>query len=166
MRIVGALANLSTFAFGTPSHAFLWSGGVLHDLGTLPGHAVSQARGVNNLHQVVGLSAPPGIQGFFDSRAFLWDRGAMIDLNTPATAAAGWVLAAAFDINDAGQIVGYGSRNGVVQRAFLLDNSVVTDLGTLGGAQAAATAINRSGQIAGLAQAPDGVRHASRGRTA
>jgi probable HAF family extracellular repeat protein len=85
----------------------------------------------------------------------------MTDLNTPATAAAGWLLTQGWDINDAGQIVGVGFRNGVITpRAILLENGVVTDLGTLGGPGATATSINRFGQIAGLASATDGLSHA------
>jgi len=158
----GEVVGSSSLAGDTTQHAFLWSeGAAMVDLGVLPGHISSQARAVNNHHQVVGLSTPPGFLGFFNSRAFVWENGVMTDLNTSATAAAGWLLGAALGINDAGQIVGYGFRNGTLtQHAFLLENGVVTDLGTLGGPNAVATAINESGQIAGLAGAPDGLSHA------
>jgi hypothetical protein len=44
----------------------------------------------------------------------------MIDLNSLLPAGSGWVLESADAINDAGQIVGYGSFNGVYE-SFLLD---------------------------------------------
>jgi probable HAF family extracellular repeat protein len=161
MNDLGDVVGSSSVAGHTASNAFLWSGGVMHDLGRLAGHVSSQARGVNNLRQVVGISFPPGFSGLFNSHAFLWENGVMTDLNTPATAAAGWLLTQGWDINDAGQIVGAGFRNGVaLPRAILIENGVVTDLGTLGGPNATATSINRFGQIAGLAAASDTFTHA------
>jgi hypothetical protein len=43
----------------------------------------------------------------------------MLDLNSLVTLPAGWTLTEAWDINNAGQIVGYASFNGL-NRAFLL----------------------------------------------
>ncbi len=43
----------------------------------------------------------------------------MADLNTLIPRDSGWVLLSANDINNRGQIVGYGRRNGQ-KRAFLL----------------------------------------------
>jgi len=54
--------------------------------------------------------------------------------------------AQAYDINDAGQTVGYAGNH-----AFVWQNSVLTDLGTLGGNASIARAINTFGQIAGQA---------------
>lgn len=58
----------------------------------------------------------------------------------------------AFDINDAGQVVGdaYTAGN-ATQHAFLYSNGTMTDLGTLGGAYSAAIGINNAGQVAGWA---------------
>jgi hypothetical protein len=73
----------------------------------------SIAKGINNLGEIVGTS---------DGRAVYWDlsRGQIYDLNTEETDAQGWHLTDARDINDAGQIVGYGTLNGQV-RGFLLE---------------------------------------------
>ncbi len=93
-------------------HAFLWQDGVMTDLGTLPGASDSRAWNLNESGQVVGDSG---------GRAFMWQGGAMIDLNDLIDPNTGWVLEVAYGINDAGQIVGGGTRMGGSSRAFLLN---------------------------------------------
>jgi probable HAF family extracellular repeat protein len=44
----------------------------------------------------------------------------MLDLNKLIPPNSGWELDVANGINDAGEIVGYGTRNGTNLRAFLL----------------------------------------------
>ena len=97
------------------THAFLYSGGMMRDLGTLPGGIQSFAYGINSCGQVVGASNSAAAR----LRAFLYSDGKMQDLNRLIPAHSGWVLYEARDINDAGQIVGNGIVNGQ-QRAFLL----------------------------------------------
>jgi len=101
-------------------HAFLYSNGSTIDLGTLSGRS-STAFSINNNDQVVGWSRllPPPDEG--DGRhAFLFSNGSMMDLNSLIPANSGWTcLIVAYDINDRGQIVGYGDFNGQ-DRAFLL----------------------------------------------
>jgi probable HAF family extracellular repeat protein len=93
------------------STAFLYSDGILHDLGGLHG-SDSQALDINASGQIVGIS---GLRGF------LYRDGAMYDLNDLIPPDSGWTLDAAFGINDSGQIVGYGLHEGVgIRRAFLL----------------------------------------------
>ena len=123
----GVVVGFSKTATGGETHAFLWQHGTLTDLGTLGGDT-SQARGINELGQVVGESTV--ISRNPSERGFLWQNGAMIDLNTlidplipPNT---GWVLARAYALNNAGQIVGDGGHNGR-GRAFLLDLNECVD---------------------------------------
>jgi probable HAF family extracellular repeat protein len=51
--------------------------------------------------------------------AFVYSNGKMRDLNKLIPANSGWVLSTAYSINDARQIVGYGTLN-KQSRAFLL----------------------------------------------
>ncbi|HJZ83303.1 MAG TPA: hypothetical protein VKD91_23240 [Pyrinomonadaceae bacterium] len=97
-------------------HAFASLGGGLLDLGTLPGDTFSSAAHINAFGQVVGWSAPAD---FGTSRGFLWSNGVMQDLNTLIPADSGWQITSANGINDLGQIVGVGVRNGQ-QHAVLL----------------------------------------------
>ena len=57
-------------------------------------------------------------------------------------------------VNDAGQVVGTGSIQGNSLHAFLYQNGKTSDLGTLGGDQSAAEAINKTGEIVGEADTP------------
>src|SRR5438093_681055 len=88
------LGTLPGDAASTYAHAFLWTGGIMTDLGTLGG-SWSEARAVNDQGQIAGASYGVGDVQF---RAFHWDNGAMIDL--------GFGDAEALGINNAGQIVG------------------------------------------------------------
>lgn len=114
------------------ARAFLFTGGVRQDLGTLmPGHGNSGASGINNLGVIVGLSSPTWFSSS-GQRAFIYRDGVMQDLNNLIPANSGWELNVAADINDAGQIVGNATRNGE-SRAFLLtpmQPTLMVDAGT------------------------------------
>jgi probable HAF family extracellular repeat protein len=85
----------------TPNfHAFLWTGeGGIRDLGTLPGDSISEATGINDQGQIVGVSFP-------SSHAFLWQHGLMTDLNTLIPSDSPLYLISTGDINDRGEITG------------------------------------------------------------
>jgi probable HAF family extracellular repeat protein len=102
-------------------HAFLWEDGVMQDIGTLGNK--SFAVGINKNGQIVGNSdTATGA-----AHAFIWDKIAgMVDLNNLTDSMAGWELAAATDINESGQIVGYGTYNGETH-GFLLSQSVAPE---------------------------------------
>lgn len=109
-------------------------------LGTLGG-AVSQAKAVNRQGHVVGTSRDR--QG--RSRGFLWtlERG-IVDLEPCAG-----VNSSANDVNDLGDVVGGGDTGFGAFHAYLLSDGTALDLGTLGGEESEALALNRLGQIAG-----------------
>ncbi len=99
--------------------AFMWKNGVMTDLGMLPGYSSAYAEGINNLGQAVGRSYPKhGNTG--EEHASLFEDGVVYDLNDFLEPDSGWSLLGAYDINDSGQIVGYGRYNGVNYHAFLL----------------------------------------------
>ena len=85
-------------------HAFLWTKDRgMQDLGTLPGDAISEALGINESGQVVGVSYGAG---FSHPRGFLWQDGRMMDLNSLIPAGSNLTLQVAGDINDRGEITG------------------------------------------------------------
>lgn len=90
--------------------ATLFTNGLILDLGTLGGEFThsSQALGINDLGQVVGGSA----NSDWATHGFLYETGVMTDLNDLIDPASGWEIGQAFDINNLGQIVGIGARDG------------------------------------------------------
>ncbi|MFA7238423.1 MAG: hypothetical protein WC058_16320 [Phycisphaeraceae bacterium] len=95
--------------------AFLYSGSVMANLGTLGG-TNSYASGINNLGNVVGKAQVVGDI----YHAFLYSDSMMADLNDCIASGSGWLLQNAVDINDVGQIVGVGINPQGQTRAFLL----------------------------------------------
>jgi probable HAF family extracellular repeat protein len=137
-------------------HAFLYSGGQMTDLGTIgdPSNG-SQAQAINETGQVVGLLAPP-------YHAFLYSNSQMTDLGTLPGASS----SIAYDINDAGQVIGDSSTADEMDAGFLYSAGQMKDLNTIiaagsGWYLTAARAINNKGQIAAAGQKDGQVgRHA------
>jgi probable HAF family extracellular repeat protein len=171
--------------FEHPYHAFLWSNGMMTDLGTLGGH-FSKGVAINLAGEIVG-QADTTTTG--DS--FLWNGTKMTDIGS-------W---SAEGINDSGQIVGgcqqtcvYSNgkftelpnpsglncnggqinNNGDVtggctdstsnatskEYVVLWHNGTPTDLGNLGGPQIRTTAVNNSDQVTGFGQDSTDANHA------
>src|SRR5437016_2223112 len=137
-------------------HAFKWQNGVLSDLGTLPGGSSSFALWINDGGQTVGHSQNGLIDpltGAPASIAVLWkSNGEIINLGT-----LGGNQSLAVALNDRSQAVG-GAANtipdsfslggfGTQSRAFLWENGVMRDLGTLGGPDSFANYVNEGGQV-------------------
>jgi len=88
------------------SQAFIYLNGSMQLLGNFGGP--TEARGINNLNQVVGTA---GVER--ENHGFIWTaEEGMLDLNSLIDPNSGWRIANVFDINDAGQIVGFGAFNG------------------------------------------------------
>lgn len=134
-------------------HAFVWQDGIMTDLGVPGGQ--SQAMAINNHAQVVGDSDIPETG---ESHAVLWEGGSMVDLGT-----LGGRFSAAFDINEAGQVVGWSTvdpNDSRTAHAFLWENGVMTDVGILpGGQDAEAQAVNEFEQIVGFDDLIDDYAH-------
>ena len=104
------------------------------DLGTLAGGSISNAYGVNDLTQVVGVSQVTG--GF--NHGYLWTKAhGMKDLGT-----LGGNFSSAQAINNASEMVGQADTNQSTSDAFLRKGGNMQDLGTLGGSTSQANAIN------------------------
>jgi probable HAF family extracellular repeat protein len=129
------------------SDGFLYSHGVMTDLGTLGGlGSGSFAYSINNAGQVVGESWNLGRT---NSHAFLYSHGVMTDLGT-----LGGSITFALGINAAGQVVGQSLVCEDRFSAFLYSGGTMINLNSSlppdsGWHFDTATAINDSGQIVG-----------------
>src|SRR5262249_3477183 len=124
------------------------------NLGKLPGTDSSEALSVNGLGEVVGACDAGG----FDSRAFYWKDGVMRALK----ASKDYVWTQAMSINDRGDIVGYGSKDGRnnIARRFVVGGQAI-DLNTetinpAGWRLVVAKSVNRQGEIVGIGYRADG----------
>lgn len=104
--------------------AFLYDGGAMQDLGTVTSPTGGNGQyasglGINSSGVVVGESTYQKNGQSIVYHAFVYSNGKMQDLNRLIPTGSGWVLTTAYSINDAGQIVGYGTHN-KQQHAFLL----------------------------------------------
>jgi probable HAF family extracellular repeat protein len=147
-------------ATGSPTiqnalRAFLYTDGRgMKDLGTLGGN--STAQGINNFGWVVGdsvVASTPDNDYWNPGHAFLYTNvTGMLDLNNLIYGSSGWELHRASDINDRGQIVGFGEHSGIGLHAFRYTLGIVKDLGTFpNGGISYAIAINNRGDVVGAA---------------
>ena len=118
---------------GGASRAFLYSNGMVNSLDSIGGFG-SVARGINSSDQIVGRVALSD-----GDHAFLYSHDVAQDLGRGF----------ASGINDSGQTVGSLSANGG-SYPFLYSDGTIYNLGTLGGNNGGAYAINSSGQIVGF----------------
>ena len=115
---------------GNTNHAFLWSKGVMTDLG------VFYVVAINNAKQVIGT---------YSNHSYIWDNGVLTDLGT-----LGGAETTARALNDSGVVVGESLTVAGLRHAFLWKDGVLTDLGTLeGNSVSSAWDINNAGQIVG-----------------
>jgi probable HAF family extracellular repeat protein len=111
---------------GTADRAFVFAQNTLSELGTLPTGQNSVAYAINSSGQIVGNSDVIAsievltnsftgqiyYQTNYEDHAFLSEAGVMTDLNELMPCDSGWDLNFANDINERGQIVGYGTVDG------------------------------------------------------
>jgi probable HAF family extracellular repeat protein len=148
-------SSVSFLPGATQTHAFLWQGGVMHDLGTLGG-TYSGAYAINARGQVAGLSTinsiPNPDTGISTIDPFFWDGNRMVDLGS-----LGGTYGYAQSLNNRGQVIGNSNLPGDgFHRAFLWPgrDGKMIKLPTLGGTRSEAKAINIAGDVTGAARLP------------
>jgi probable HAF family extracellular repeat protein len=93
--VVGGLSR----TVGGDSDAFVYSNGIMTDIGNLPGGRDSYALGVNNSGQVVGVA----VNSHANATCFIYDGTTMWDLDTLLPS--GFYIDSVAGINDKGQII-------------------------------------------------------------
>jgi probable HAF family extracellular repeat protein len=138
-------------------HTFTWRNGVMRDQGALPGVNSSFPNEINDSGVIVGVSEnglTDPLVGGPEIDAVVWRNGQIINLGT-----LGGNQSFGFSINNGNQAVGVALNAipdpfslfglGTETRAFLWQNGVMHDLGTLGGPDAEPGNINERGQVCG-----------------
>ena len=143
------------------ARAYTYAGGVVTDLGILPGNDGNESYGygINNAGVAVGAVEVGGAPNR-PTDPFLYSAGAMHNLGN-----IGGVFSQAWAINSASQVVGaigapyLGDANVYPAKAFLWDAGVLHTLGEfIPNGNSIAYDINDGGQVVGSADTADGAR--------
>ncbi len=139
-----------------PHYAMLWREGELISLGTLPGDFSSHAVAVNARGEIAGSNCR--YLGCDERHPFVWKAGKMTALD-PEYSFPYWQ--GVTGINDDGLVIGDRRVNSHTTRGVVWEvNGIGQNLGTLGGAQSSASAVNGLGTVVGSAETASGERHA------
>lgn len=135
----GQIVGQNVLDGGSGYYGFLYSDGVMSNLGTLGG-GFSNAAAINDAGQVAGWASTTS--NTID--VFLYSGGVMHD-----TGVQGFPLG----LNQSGEICGYYTvPGGVATHGFVYSNNMFRDLGTLEGGNSGAEAINSNGQVVGYSE--------------
>ena len=162
---VAGLADTSihcSYFDASVSPAFKWQHGVLVNMGLLPGGCFSLPNSINSKGMMVGsgdIGVIDPLTGFPEIRADFRYKGQIINMGT-----FGGTNSLAGYINLRGQATGgaentdpdpwnfgglFGLPSPTAWHAFIWQNGVLQDLGTLGGPDSAGGVINEPGQLVG-----------------
>ncbi len=148
INATGAIVGVSRDA-SMLRHAVIWQGSAFaRDLGFMGGGDYSEAWGINDIGDVVGIA---NTLSMGTTRGFLWRNGAFTDLGSLAGPTG---TSAARDINNSGLIA--GSSNGGI--AVVWRNGVIETLPALSGGTTfnTVTDLNNNGDVVGYGQSPSG----------
>lgn len=158
--IVGAAVRLSGFV---PVRAFLWTGsGPTIDLGDLGVFEFSQALGINDAGQVIGVAevADPRSSTGHDFHGFFWENGTITDLPPLGNDTDSQAIA----INELGEVLVDSFDSAGRDRYYIWSHGRVDQLGRLnadpGGPSGLASSMNDSRQIVGSVVHADGQERA------
>ena len=148
--INGAGTIAGTQFINGQAYASLWSNGAAQTIGG----AGSYAMAVNDAGQTAGMFTTTDGQGHaFVTSGDALGGSALVDMGTLA----GGTWSSAYGINGSGEVVGYGNLASGAFRGFTwTQGGGYSELGTFGGANSYAMAINDSGVAAGSAQTSGG----------
>ncbi|MBZ5688976.1 MAG: hypothetical protein LAP86_28550 [Acidobacteriia bacterium] len=113
----GAVTGQAWTSGNAALRGFFWKNGILTDIGTVEGDGCSGGLSINSTDQIVGFSATCDGSVF---HAFLWEDGKIVDLNSLISRGADLHLLQATNINDRGEIAGFGVLPNGDVHAFLL----------------------------------------------
>ena len=163
-QVIGYTIN----ANNTMGPWFIWQNGVMSTISGLPD--AGELAAINDSGQIAGDGMTPLDQNYATSQqAFIWQNGVATFLGCFSSPTALWQLSRETDINNQGQVVGTATKDtgdtpfGIAvpgEYAFMWQDGVMTDLGTLGGTYSIAYAINDNGWIVGTSETADGQYHA------
>jgi probable HAF family extracellular repeat protein len=111
----GTIVGWSVSPVSGMEHAVLWEADSIVDLGRVEGQR-TYANGINNIGDVVGEYWNVGFGGGFVREA---GQTTLHDLQELIPAGSPWTIKSAQDINDSGQITGFGEQDGFIH-SFLL----------------------------------------------
>ena len=119
---LGHVVGASTPAFAI--RPVVWNNDAAHTAYALPplsGDNCGAAQAINNPGQIIGYSyyCTPGTWAATPQRWVIWRDGGVFELQSLIDPASGWTITSASGINNSGQIVGIGTRNGVAGTILL-----------------------------------------------